>query len=54
MKTNVVPIGILTLPLGRNVGGVLQAYALNKVLSDMGFRVETIDNQSEFSTHTPL
>ncbi len=54
MKTNVVPIGILTLPLGRNVGGVLQAYALNKVLSDMGFRVETIDNQSEYHDYSPL
>lgn len=54
MNTEVVSIGILTLPLGRNVGGVLQAYALNNVLSNMGFRVETIDNQSEYHDYSPL
>lgn len=38
-------IGILTLPIGMNVGGTLQAFALNTVLYDMGYEVETINNK---------
>lgn len=36
-------IGILTLPLHNNYGGILQAYALQKVLKDMGHEVWTVD-----------
>lgn len=36
-------IGILTQPLGSNYGGILQNYALQKVLKAMGHEVRTID-----------
>jgi hypothetical protein len=36
-------IGILTQPLHNNYGGILQAYALQKVLKDMGHEVWTVD-----------
>lgn len=36
-------IGILTLPLHTNYGGILQAYALQTVLGRMGHEVEVID-----------
>lgn len=36
-------IGILTLPLHTNIGGILQAYALQKIVKDLGHDVETID-----------
>lgn len=36
-------IGILTQPLQSNYGGLLQAYALQKVLRDMGHNVTTIN-----------
>lgn len=42
-------IGILTLPLHTNYGGILQAYALQKVLKDMGHKVWTIDRESKTS-----
>lgn len=35
-------IAIITLPLHTNYGGILQAYAVQKVLSDMGHEVETL------------
>lgn len=38
-------IGILTQPLQNNYGGLLQAYALQKVLKDMGHEVWTVDSQ---------
>lgn len=38
-------IGILTLPLHTNYGGILQAYALQTVLERMGHVVEVIDKQ---------
>jgi hypothetical protein len=43
-------IGILTLPLHSNYGGLLQAYALQKVVSDFGYNVLIIDvkNQNDF------
>lgn len=40
-------IGILTQPLEENYGGVLQAYALQKVLKDMGHEVVTINRINE-------
>ena len=40
-------IGILTQPLHNNYGGILQAYALQKVLKDMGHEVWTVDSQFE-------
>lgn len=36
-------IGILTQPLHKNYGGILQAYALQKVLKVMGHEVYTVD-----------
>lgn len=36
-------IGILTLPLAYNYGGILQAYALQKTLRNMGYEVERIN-----------
>lgn len=44
-------IGILTLPLEANYGGLLQAYALQKILRDMGHDVYTIDwhNRKEYN-----
>lgn len=42
-------IGILTLPLNTNYGGILQAYALQTVLERMGHEVEVIQwEQKEF------
>lgn len=38
-------IGIITLPLHTNYGGILQAYALQTVLERMGHVVEVIDKQ---------
>lgn len=38
-------IAIMTQPLGRNYGGMMQAYALQKVLRDMGHDVTTINHQ---------
>lgn len=37
-------IGILTQPLHKNYGGLLQNYALQQVLKSMGYDVETIDH----------
>lgn len=38
-------IAILTQPLGKNYGGIMQAWALQKVLRDLGHDVTTIDRQ---------
>lgn len=38
-------IGILTLPLHTNYGGILQAFALYKVISSMGHQVNLIDGK---------
>ena len=40
-------IGILTLPLHTNYGGILQAYALQTVLERMGHEVVVIDTPNE-------
>lgn len=40
-------IAILTQPLGKNYGGIMQAWALQKVLRDLGHDVTTIDRQSD-------
>jgi len=37
-------IAILTQPLGKNYGGIMQAYALQKTLKDMGHDVVTINH----------
>ena len=44
-------IGILTLPLHYNYGGILQAYALQTVLQRMGNEVEVIDK--DFTAYLP-
>lgn len=36
-------IAIMTQPLGKNYGGMMQAYALQKALRDLGHNVTTID-----------
>lgn len=41
-------IGILTLPLHTNYGGILQAYALQRVLQSMGHEVVVIDEEKQF------
>lgn len=41
-------IGILTLPLHTNYGGILQAYALQHVLQGMGHEVYVIDEEKRF------
>ena len=38
-------IGILTLPLHTNYGGILQAYALQTVLERMGHEVVVFDTR---------
>lgn len=40
-------ISILTQPLGRNYGGLLQAYALQLVLKNFGCEVETLDRRRD-------
>ena len=39
----IMRIGILTLPLHTNYGGILQAYALQTVLKRMGHEVVVFD-----------
>ena len=46
-------IGILTLPLHTNYGGILQAYALQTVLERMGHEVVVFDTPKK-STLPPL
>ena len=41
-------IGILTLPPYANYGGILQAYALQNVLQDMGHEVCVLVNEHKF------
>lgn len=36
-------IGIITQPLEHNYGGILQAYALQKILRNLGYKCETIN-----------
>ena len=45
-------IAILTQPLGENYGGLLQAYALQRVLRNMGHQVWTEDNLTEVEKST--
>jgi len=40
-------IAIMTQPLGKNYGGIMQAWALQQVLKRMGHEVVTIDRQSD-------
>ncbi len=42
-------IGILTLPIGINYGGILQAWALQTVLTRMGHDVKVLDYERELS-----
>ena len=41
-------IGIITLPLHTNYGGILQAYALQQVLQSMGHEAVVIDEEKQF------
>ena len=40
---NMKTIGIITIHKIYNYGSVLQAYALQKICEDMGFKVDIID-----------
>lgn len=42
-------IGIITLPLHYNYGGILQAYALQKVIHDMGHEVCTLNRPLNYA-----
>ena len=42
-------IGVLTLPLHNNFGGILQAYALLKTLNDLGHDAVLIDKSKYVS-----
>src|SRR5699024_3053721 len=43
-------IGILTLPLRDNYGGLLQAYALSEVLTNLGHEVQIINRRANKTT----
>ena len=47
-------IGILTLPLHTNYGGILQAYALQTVLERMGHEVVVINRNFHLKKYPPL
>lgn len=47
-------IGVLTLPLHTNYGGILQAYALQRVLQDMGHDVVLLDSYPQCPTLKPF
>ena len=47
-------IGILTLPLETNYGGILQAFALQKVLRGIGYDVITIDRHGRREYPSPF
>lgn len=47
-------IGVLTLPLHANYGGILQAYALQRVLQDMGHDVVLLDTYPQCPTLNPF
>lgn len=47
-------IGILTLPLHTNYGGLLQAYALQKYLNENGYNAVLLDRQWNISTKSHL
>ena len=44
-------IGILTVPFNNNYGGFLQAFALKKVLQDMGLEVVFINRRRNKNTN---
>lgn len=44
-------IGIITLPLHINYGGILQNFALQKILKDMGHEVFTIEEKKSYKLH---
>lgn len=47
-------VGVLTLPLHTNYGGILQAYALQRVLQDMGHDVVLLDSYPQCPTLKPF
>ena len=46
-------IGIITLPLNVNYGGILQAFALQTVLEKLGHKVEVLE-EPKIESKTPL
>lgn len=53
-KSVIMKIGILTQPLGLNYGGIMQAYALQKVLQDGGHEVITLNYWRRVSFKTKI
>lgn len=47
-------IGVITLPLHTNYGGILQAYALQRVLQDMGHDVVLLDSYPQCPKQHPF
>lgn len=47
-------IGLITLPLNNNFGGILQAFALHHYLTNMGFQVIFIDRQYKAKWYSKL
>lgn len=47
MKKRRYEIAIMTQPLGFNYGGIIQNYALQRVLTDLGYHTVTIDRGEE-------
>lgn len=47
-------VGVLTLPLHTNYGGILQAYALQRALQDMGHDVVLLDSYPQCPTLKPF
>lgn len=43
MSTRQIKIAILTQPLGHNYGGLLQAFALQRLLESLGYQVQTLN-----------
>lgn len=54
MNKNRIKVAILTQPLGHNYGGLLQAYALQVYLKNIGCEVETLDRQKKINITTRL
>ena len=46
-------IGIITLPFNINYGGILQNFALQKVLKEMGHQVSTIEEKNSYKLRIP-
>ena len=53
VQKKIMKIGILTLPLHTNYGGIIQAYALQTVLQRLGHEVSEIEMKREWTPSYP-